>query len=146
MDPEYTGRLLNTMSTAATAGLSDHQAVLHKVYSAMILGDFDALGESMTDDVELNICGFGPFTGTWHGRSEVAAATRRNVAELESQRPEIESTIRQGDSTAVLLRESGIFKSTGQAYSIRVVQWFTFAEGKIKKIDQLVASIWKAAD
>jgi len=51
--------------------------------------------------------------------------------------------IRQGDSIAVLMRESGVFKSTGQAYSIRAVQWFTFAGKKIKKIDEIVASIWK---
>jgi hypothetical protein len=32
--------------------------------------------------------------------------------------------ISQGDSVAVLMRESGVLKSTGQAYSIRGVQWF----------------------
>jgi ketosteroid isomerase-like protein len=141
MDPEYTGKLLNTMTTAATAGLSDHQAILHKVYSAMVEGDFDALGESMTDDVELNICGFGPCSGTWRGRSEVAAATRNNLGLLDSQQPEIENTLRQGDSTVVMLREKGVFKSTGQAYSIRAVQWFTFVGGKISKIDELVAEL-----
>jgi hypothetical protein len=44
------------------------------------------------------------------------------------------------------MRESGVIKSTGQAYSIRAVQWFTFANGKIRRIDQIAASIWKAAD
>jgi hypothetical protein len=44
------------------------------------------------------------------------------------------------------LRESGVLKSSGQAYSIRGVQWFTFADGKIRKIDQIAASIWKVAD
>jgi hypothetical protein len=39
-----------------------------------------------------------------------------------------------------------VFKSTGQAYSIRGVQWFTFAGGKIKNIEQLVASIRRVAD
>jgi hypothetical protein len=37
-------------------------------------------------------------------------------------------------------------KSTGHAYSIRGVQWFTFANGKIRRIDQIAASIWKGAD
>jgi len=44
------------------------------------------------------------------------------------------------------LRESGVFRSSGQAYSVRGVQWFTFADVKISKIDQITASIWKAAD
>jgi hypothetical protein len=54
--------------------------------------------------------------------------------------------ISHGDSIAVLIRESGVLKSTKQAYSIRGVQWLTFADGKIRKIDQIAASIWKAAD
>jgi hypothetical protein len=49
--------------------------------------------------------------------------------------------IADGDRIAVLLRESGILKSNGQAYSVRGVQWFTFADGKISKIDEIVASI-----
>jgi len=54
--------------------------------------------------------------------------------------------ISDGDSIAVLLRESGMLKSTKQVYSIRGVQWFTFADGKIKKVDQIATSIWKVAD
>jgi len=44
------------------------------------------------------------------------------------------------------VRESGVLKSTGHAYSIRGVQWLTLSDGKIKKIDQIAASIWKVAD
>jgi ketosteroid isomerase-like protein len=85
----------------------------------------------------------GPLDGTWRGREEVLAATRRNFAEVADQKPAVESMISQGDSVAVLLRESGILKSSGQPYSVRGVQWFTFAGGKIKKIDEIVASIWR---
>jgi ketosteroid isomerase-like protein len=49
--------------------------------------------------------------------------------------------ISQGDSVAVLLRESGVLKSNGQSYNVRGVQWFTFADGKISKIDEIVAAI-----
>jgi SnoaL-like domain len=58
-------------------------------------------------------------------------------------KPEIESIISQGDRVAVLLRESGVFKSSGQAYSVRGVQWFTCADGKIKKIDEDRSQYWK---
>jgi len=81
--------------------------------------------------------------GTWRGRAEVVAASRRNFGLLGNQKPEIESMICQGDRVAVLVRESGVLKSNGQAYSVRGVQWFTFADGKIKKIDEVMASIWK---
>jgi len=140
MNREYTDRLLGTVRTAARF---DAQALLHDVYGAVILGDFEALREAVVDDVELNICGFGPIDGVWRGRDDVVAATRKNFGLVSGQQPEIESMISQGDCVAVLLRESGVLKSSGEAYSVRAVQWFTFTDGKIKKIDQIVASIWK---
>jgi ketosteroid isomerase-like protein len=145
MDREYGDRLLAT-ARSAVANETGDQVVLHSAYDAVIRGDFDALGELVTEDVELSICGFGALDGTWRGRNDVIAATRRNFAELESQQPEIESILRHGNCIAVLLRESGVFRSSGQAYSVRGVQWFTFSDGKIEKIDQIIASIWKAAD
>ena len=62
---------------------------------------------------------------------------------MGNQKAEIESMISQGEQVAVLVRESGVVKSSGQAYSVRGVQWFTFANGKIKKIDEIIVSIWK---
>ena len=99
----------------------------------------------MADDVELTICGFPAINGNWRGRHDVVAAAKKNYGRLESRQPAIEGMISQGESIAVLIRESGVLKSTGQAYSVRGVQWFTFAD-EIRKIDQIAASIWKAAD
>jgi ketosteroid isomerase-like protein len=141
MNPEYTERLLGTVRTAAAF---DAQTLLHDVYSAVIKGDFEALREAVADDVELNICGFSPMDGVWRGRDDVVAATRKNFGLVSGQQPEIESMISQGDCVAVLLRESGVLKATGDAYSIRAVQWFTFADRKIKRIDEIIASIWKS--
>ena len=121
----------------------DPLITLHTVYDKIIKGDFDAIGEFMTSDVELNINGFAPLDGTWKGRREVIAAAKKNYAQVESQQPTIDGMISQGDSVAVLMRECGVVKSSGDAYSIRGVQWFTFADGKIRKIDQIAASIWK---
>ena len=147
MNPDYTDKFLATARAAATdASSNDPQAVLHAAYAAIIRGDFDALGESMTDGVELNICGFPVTDGTWRGRNDAVAAARKNYVQLERRQPAIEGMVSQGDSIAVLMRESGVLKSTGEAYSIRGVQWFTFADGKIRKIDQIAASIWKVAD
>jgi ketosteroid isomerase-like protein len=143
MDREYTDRLLATVRTRATNEISDPQTILHGVYSAVIQGDFEAFRESLTEDVELNICGFGPMDGSWRGRSEVVEATRKNFASVATQQPEIEGMISQAGCVAILLRERGVFKSSGQAYSIRAVQWFTFADGKIKRIDEIVASTSK---
>lgn len=140
MNREYTEKLLATVGAARTAEIDDPQAVLHAAFDAVIQGDFEALGALLTDDIELNIRGFAPINGVWRGRAEVIAATRKNFAELDNQQPAVEGMISQGDSIAVLVRESGVLKSTGEAYSIRGVEWFTFAGGKIKKIDEILAS------
>ena len=143
MDREYTDRFLRTTGSAATEDIKAPQTVLHAAFDAIIQGDFEAFGELITDDIELTVSGFGFLDGTWRGRDEVVTATRRNFSLVANQKPEIESIISQGERVAVLLRESGVFKSSGQAYSVRGVQWFTFAGDKIKKIDEIVASIWK---
>src|ERR1700722_9898651 len=140
MDPENTDRFLRTTSNAATKNERDPQTVLHAAFDAIIQGDFEAFGAWMSEDVELNIRGFGALDGSWRGRAAVVAATRKNFALVSEQKPEIESIISEGDRIAVLLREKGIFQSNGQPYSVRGVQWFTFANGKIRKIDEIIAS------
>jgi ketosteroid isomerase-like protein len=143
MDREYQDRFLRTTSNAATEDVRHPHTVLHSAFDAVLKRNFDAFGELITDDVELTICGFSALDGTWRGREEVVAATRRNFARLANQKAEIESMISQGEHVAVLIRESGILKSSGEAYSVRGVQWFTFADGKIRKIDEIIVSIWK---
>jgi ketosteroid isomerase-like protein len=140
MDLEYTDRFLRTTGKAAIEDVNDPQTVLHAAFDAIIQANFDAFGQWVTDDVELNIRGFGALDGTWHGRDEVVAATRRNFAMLHEQKPEIEGIVAQGDRVAVLLRERGVLKASEQAYSVRGVQWFTFADGKISKIDEIIAA------
>ncbi len=140
MDSEYTDRFLRTTSSAAIKDTSAPPAVLHAAFDAIIQGDFDAFGASVTDDVELNISGFGVMDGTWRGRDEVVAVTRKNFALVAEQKPEIESIVADGDRIAVLLRERGVFKADGQAYDVRGVQWFTFANGKISRIDEIIAN------
>jgi ketosteroid isomerase-like protein len=140
MDREYSERFPRTTSGAATEDILAPQTVLHAAFDAIIRGNFEAFAASVTDDVELNIRGFGALDGEWRGRAEVVAATRKNFALLGEQKPEIESIISEGDRTAVLLRESGILKANGQPYSVRGVQWFTFADGKIRKIDEIIAT------
>jgi ketosteroid isomerase-like protein len=140
MDRAYSDTFLRTTGSAATKEVTAPQTVLHAAFDAIIQGNFDAFGQSVAEDVELNIRGFGALDGSWSGREAVIAATRKNFALVGEQKPEIESMISEGDRIAVLLKEKGIFKSNGQAYSVRGVQWFTFADGKIKKIDEIIAA------
>jgi ketosteroid isomerase-like protein len=138
MDPQYTGKFLGAVGTAAHP---DHQALLHAVYDTIIRHDFDAFGELLTDDVELNICGFPPMDGAWRGREQVVAATRNNFEMVDTQQPQVQGMISQGGTVAVLFKESGVFKSDGRKYSLRCVQWFTFVGGKLKSIDEIAATV-----
>lgn len=140
MEGEYTERFLRSIESGAATAPEKHQSILRKAYEAVIRGDFDTYGAALADDIELIISGFGPLNGSWKGRAAVVEATRKNFAQMEGQQPEVDALIHQGDSIAVLLRESGRLKSTGKAYHLRGVQWLTFEDGKIKKIDEILAS------
>ena len=139
MEREHSDRLLRITGAAVSSDNTAPPAVLHKAFQAIIEGDFEAFGRSVTDDVALNILGLGALNGSWRGRASVIAAARKNFGLLAEQKPEIESMIADGDRIAVLVRETGIFKSSGQIYRVRGVQWFTFADGKIAKIDEIIA-------
>jgi ketosteroid isomerase-like protein len=151
MDPEYSQNFLRITKAAAAdyssaiGDIQTPQSVLHAAFDAIIRGDFEAFGQCVAEDIELHISGFQPsglgeLDGAWRGRDQVVAATRKNFALLDEQKPELENMISQGDRIAVLLRESGVFKSNGRGYNVRGVQWFTFAGGKIKRIDEIIAS------
>jgi ketosteroid isomerase-like protein len=139
MDREYSDRFLEVTGSAATADSQAPESVLHTAFAAIMRADYDAFGRSVTDDVELSIRGMGAMDGSWRGRDEVVAAARNNFGMLADQNPEIESIISDGDRIAVLLRETGRYKASGETYTMRGVQWFTFANGKIRKIDEIIA-------
>jgi ketosteroid isomerase-like protein len=119
-----------------------NMAVLQKVYEIVVRSDFDALAELFAESIELDVRGFGPLMdGHWQGRGPVIQAMRVNFGMLDGQKPQMEGMISQGDSIAVLIRESGVFKGHGGEYRLRAVQWFRFTDGKIARIDEIVASV-----
>jgi ketosteroid isomerase-like protein len=142
MDAQYAARFLDTIRNHPPQPESsqDNRETLHLVYDAVIRGDFNAFGKFLTDDVELDIRGLASMDGNWHGRDQVVEAARANFGQVAEQKPEIESMISGDNSIAVLFRESGVLKLEGRSYRFRVVQWFTFADGKLKRIDEIVAS------
>ena len=142
LDARYTARFLDTVRNHSPHPESSqaNRETLHLVYDAVIRGDFNAFGKSLADDVELDIRGLASMDGNWRGRERVVEAARANFSQLADQKPEIESMLSGNNSIAVLFRESGVFKLDGRNYRFRVVQWFTFAEGKVKRIDEIVAS------
>jgi ketosteroid isomerase-like protein len=136
---EYTDKFLSATRSAATDDAAAPQTVLHAAFDAILRGDYEEFGKWVTDDVQLSIRGMGAMDGAWHGRDAVVAAARKNFGMLAEQKPQIEGMIAAGDRIAVLLRESGVYKASGETYSKRGVQWFCFAGGKIRSIEEFVA-------
>jgi len=141
MDPQFTARFLTEVrrNRPLDSSLHNNHQTLTSIYDALIRGDFEEFGRSLADDVEMEIRGLGAMDGSWNGRTQVTEAARANFSQVAQQKPEIECMVSEGDSTAVLFRESGVFVG-GYPYRVRVVQWFTFANGRVRKIDELVAS------
>lgn len=141
MPSGHLDRFLETVRPAITDEASDHRAILHAAFAAVLRADFETFGGFISDDVELSIRGFGEIDGTWKGRGQVVAATRENFGKIGSQEPVIQGLVAAGNCIAVLIEEAGVFKTNGEPYHVRGVQWFTFEDGKIQRIEEIIAEI-----
>jgi ketosteroid isomerase-like protein len=142
MDPKFTATFLHTVRSVSEApAAGGNQGILLAAFDAIVRSDFDSFGEFLTDDVELRIAGSGLFDGMWSGREQVLQAVRANYSKLADQKPEIEAIVSDGDNIALRLHESGMLKADGRTYRLRGVQWFTFADGKIRFIDQIITPL-----
>lgn len=147
---ELIDRFLDSINPAFRAGgahVDDDEvhrrnvALLHGVFEAVGLGDFDAYGRTCHEDVTLEIGGSStvPFLGTWKGRAAVIDATRRNFGMLESQQPEIRSLAAQDDHVVVVMRETGRYIATGDPYAYHSAIVFTFEDGLVRRIREFIA-------
>lgn len=140
MDAQYSDRLLNTveLSLPKDDAANDPLSTLHQIYGTLVRGDYHQFAELVSDDAEMHIRGFAPMNGSWRGRDEVVAATRRNFAMITEQKPVIDKILSHGDSVIVLVNETGILDSK-DPYNLRAIQWFTFEAGRLKRFDQVMA-------
>lgn len=138
MNPDFTATFLDDI--AQRPHFANHSTLRH-VYECLIRGDFEAFGELLSDDAELEIRGAGAMDGSWRGRAQVVEAARINFAQVADQKPEIDCIVAENDCAAVLFRESGLFRQNGRNYRVRAVQWFRFADGRVTRIDEIVAFV-----
>ncbi len=121
---------------------ADNVKRLRAFYEAAARHDFEKFADSLTDDVESEI--FGPPSLPFHrkltGKAEVVNGVPKNFAQLEDQLPVLTAVISQGDEVIVFGRETGRFKASGERYALRFVQRYTFREGKIARVSQILAS------
>lgn len=141
----FLDQLMRIFRSGATAPISaEQEELVEKVrvlYGCIIRGDFEALGELMTEDVCLDIDApsMPAFHGTTHGRAEVLATIERNFAQVDEQVPEVREVVVQGETVVVLSRESGQVSADGQAYLFSWLQFFTFREGRLCLIRERIS-------
>lgn len=111
-------------------------------------GNYDALGDLLADDVEMEIIGPAEafMAGRHHGLPAVIEAVRNNFSLLEDQHPTVESVIAQGNQVVLVGREKGRIRSTGRSYDVSLVQIYTFREGRVVSMREVVdTATWMMA-
>jgi len=119
---------------------SNTQGILLAVIQAIGTGNFAALPQYLTDDVELHIHGFPALDGRWLGCTAVVAATASNYAKVTDQKPQIRAMIAQGDEIALRFHETGRLVESNDSYEVDVVLWCTFVDGRIRRIEEFIIS------
>lgn len=114
--------------------------IVQSLYEAIGRGDFDAVVQQMSDDIEMEILGppGGPMVGMCRGRDAVRRTLVSNFSMVDEQRPEILSVTAQGDTVVVAGRETGRFKRTGKPYAVSWVQIFTLRDDKAVRFREIV--------
>jgi ketosteroid isomerase-like protein len=102
---------------------------------------FEEVRPMLSEDVELDIHGFGPWCGSWRGADSAAATLERNFMMVTNQRPRITSLIVDGEHLAVQVEESGVFVEAETNYSIRGLMWCQFRDGKLLRFEEHVVSV-----
>lgn len=103
METEIDPKFIDFLQTAFREGDARHDTKLEEaenvrlvemLFRVIISGNFDAMGNLLTEDAVLEILGPPgvPFAGSYQGPTQIIETTRQNFSLLESQRPEILQT------------------------------------------------------
>ena len=57
---------------------------------------------------------------------------------MAEQRPQIQTLTAQGDVVVIIAREEGVIRASGAPYDVTWVQEFTFANGKVRQLRELL--------
>ena len=117
-----------------------HVQLVRQQYDAIARGDFEAILETVTDDIEFEIVSQTPlpFVHAAKGRAGLTAHLRKNFSQLDDQRPEILAAVAQGNLLAVFGIEHGRIRATGQPYAAHWAHLFTFRGGKVARLREFV--------
>jgi ketosteroid isomerase-like protein len=114
--------------------------LIQDVILAIGRNDLVAVGEFLTDDVELDIRTSVdlPFIRAAKGKEQFLEAVRQNFGELRDQQPTIEAVIAQGDTVIIVSRERGELRGTSASYQIQGMHRYICREGKIALVEERI--------
>jgi len=107
---------------------------------AMSDGDAEGMGRCTTPDAETFTKGFGKVSGRRNRETMLATAAAFRDIIPTGFRPRVEKIIAEGD-TVVLEFEGNAELSNGQPYCNQYVFVFTFADGKIRQLNEYFCTV-----
>lgn len=111
---------------------TDHVDTLVRFYAAVAGRRMDEVDALLCDDVRFTIHGPGPWPVRGAtGRAATLDGIARNFASFVSDGPTIERVAAQGDVVMVIAHETGRYAESHDRYEHRLVQEFTFRDGRM---------------
>ncbi|MCC9601272.1 nuclear transport factor 2 family protein [Stieleria sp. JC731] len=107
--------------------------LVQAIYCAISTGDIEAFRNALSTEIEFEIIGPTaiPFSGKAKGPNDVVALVGKNFGQIESQLPEVQDVVAQGDTVVVNAREHGRLRDAASDYVIDWVQRFRFSDEKL---------------
>ncbi len=118
-----------------------HVESLRRQVEAIGGGDLERFLGELDPDVSLEI--HAPACFPWirraRGIEQVRAAVLRNFGSVAQSRHDVLALVAQGDVVDVTLREAGTVRATGEPYDVIGFQQFTFREGRVTRLLEVLA-------
>lgn len=112
--------------------------VVKQVYAGFAAQDLGAVVATFADDIEWTQAAGYPSAGTYVGAEDIVANVFKPArAEWDGFKVEPETFVGDGDHVVSLGWYSGTYKKTGRSIRARFAHWYTVADGKIVRFEQV---------
>jgi ketosteroid isomerase-like protein len=122
------------------AMIETNKRIALEFLTAMSEGDADAMTNCLADDAVTITKGFGKVSGRRDRKTMLATTAAFKELVPTGFRPKVEKLVAEGD-TVVLEFEGNAVLSNGKPYCNQYVFVFTFAEGKIRQLNEYFCTV-----
>lgn len=144
-DPQFPSRLDTVFLSQDPHAADKHQELenvrrVDQMLATVASGNMNLMRDYFADDTEMEVLS-SPETGMaghHQGLQSVMDALQHNFSLVEEQRPEIERVEADGDQVVVTAMERGRFRASRQEYEVRLRHIFTFKDGKVVTMREIV--------